>query len=237
MRALVALSILLIVGCGGNTPTLPTPVPEPSTPAPPTPARPSPSSIVLTGQVTDAATSSPIAGAIVRINGRYSAVTDASGKYSVSGLLDAGSGYDFTYVSAADYVSDYHYIRSSSQDVRLNRIQRITAGESKIVTVAPEDTLCFNNMQDFPGLGPDYLCRSVRLVALTAGTLTIEAVSTQDGAHPSLEVEVGGEPVDWSLRNPKSFQVTAGTEAVVNIEMSAASSTSQSFMLTTSMTR
>jgi hypothetical protein len=237
MRALVALSILLIVGCGGNTPTLPTPIPEPSTPAPPTPARPSPSSIVLIGQVTDAATFSPIAGAIVRINGRYSAVTDASGKYSVTGLLDAGAEYDFTYVSAANYVSDYRYIRTSTQDVRLNRIERIAAGESKLVTIAPDDTLCFNNMQDTPGLGPDYLCRSVRLVALTAGTLTIEAVSTQDGAHPSLEVEVGGEPVDWSLQNPKFFQVTAGTEVVVNVEMSAASITRQSFMLTTSMTR
>jgi len=233
---LIALSVFVVVGCGGSTPPLPTPVPGPSTPAPPTPARPSPSSIVLTGQVTDAATSSPIAGAIVRSNGRYSAVTDASGKYSVTGLLDAGAGYDFTYVFAANYVSDYRYIRTSTQDVRLNRIERIAAGESKIVTIAPDDTLCLNNMQDTPGLGPDYLCRSVRIVALTAGTLTIEAVSTQDGAHPSLEVEVGGEPVDWSLRNPKSFQVAAGTEAVVNVEMSAAFTTSRSFIVMTSIT-
>jgi hypothetical protein len=229
---LIALSAFVIAGCGGNTPTLPTPAPEPSTPT-----RPSFSSIVLTGQVTDAATSAPVAGAIVRINGRYSAVTDASGRYSVSGLLDAGSGYDFTYVSAADYVNDYHYIRSSSQDVRLNRIQRITAGESKIVTVAPNDTLCVNNMQDSPSSGQHDLCRSVRIVALTAGTLTIEAVSTQDGAHPPLEVEVADEPVDWSLQNPKSFQVAARTEVAVNVEMGAASTTSQSFMLTTSMTR
>ncbi len=232
----IALSVF-IAGCGGNAPTMPTSVPAPSTPAPSTSTRPSPSSIVLTGQITDAATSAPIAGAIVRINGRYSAVTDASGKYSVSGLLDAGGGSDFTYVSAADYVSDYRYIRSSSQDVRLNRIQRITAGESKIITVAPEDTLCFNNMQDTPGLGRDYLCRSVRIVALTAGTLTIEAVSTQDGARPPLEVEVADEPVDWSLQNPKSFQVAAGTEVAVNVEMSAASTTSQSFTVMTSITR
>jgi len=232
----IALS-MLVAGCGGNPPTLPTSVPVAPTPAPSTPARPSPSPIVITGQVTDAATSAPIAGAIVRINGRYSAVTDASGKYFVSGLLDAGGGSDFTYVSAADYVSDYRYIRSSTQDVRLNRIQRMTAGESRIITVAPDDTLCFNNMQDTPGLGPDYLCRSVRIVALTAGTLTIDAVSTQDGAHPSLEVEVAAEPVDWSLQNPKSFQVAAGTEVVVNVEMSAASTTSQSFMVMTSITR
>lgn len=193
--------------------------------------------IELTGQVTDAATRAPIAGAIVRINGRYSSTTDASGKYTINGLLDAGSGGDYTYVSALDYVSDYRYIRASSQDVQLNRIQRMTAGESKLITVAPNDTLCVNNMQDSPGSGQSYVCRSVRIEALTAGTLTIEAVSTQDGAHPPLEVEVASEPVDWSLQNPKSFQVSAGTEIAVNVEMSAASTTSQSFTLKTSVAR
>lgn len=238
MRALkasicIALSILVIVGCDRSTPTLPTAVPSP-----PTPTQPSPSSIVLTGQVTDAATSAPVAGAIVRINGRYPGVTDASGKYSVTGLLDAGEGYNFTFVSAADYVSDYRYIRSSTQDVRLHRIERITAGESKIVTVAPADTLCVNNMQDSPGLD-DHVCRSVRVVVLSDGIVTIEAVSMNLGAHPPLEVEtVGVQPCcSERMGNPTSIQVRAGTEIVANIEMSLGSTVSQSFVLTTSIAR
>ena len=232
----IVLSIF-IGGCGGGTPTVPTPVLEPSTPSPA--SRPAPMAIELTGQVTDAATAAPIAGAVVRINGRYSSTTDASGKYTVTGLLDAGSGHDFTYVSASNYVSDYRYIRSSSQDARLNRIQRITAGESKLITVEPNDTLCVNNMQDSPGLGQDYVCRSIRVIARSDGILTIEAVSTQTGMHPLLEVEtVGVQPCcSERLGNPTSIQVRAGTELVANVEMSFGSTTSQSFMLTTSMTR
>ena len=52
-----------------------------------------PATIVLTGRVTDSATSAPISGAIVSINGRYRATTDSVGNYSVTGLLDAGGDY------------------------------------------------------------------------------------------------------------------------------------------------
>jgi hypothetical protein len=55
---------------------------------------------MLTGRVTDASTSAPIAGATVSINGRYRTTTDGSGQYSVTGLLDYGSNHDFTYTSA-----------------------------------------------------------------------------------------------------------------------------------------
>jgi hypothetical protein len=226
------LLLFLVSACGSNPITAPTPT---STPSPP---RPTPPTIVLTGQVIDAVTLAPVVGAAVSINGRYATVADNQGGYTVTGLLDAGANYDFTYVSANNYASDYRYIRSMPHNIRLYRIERITAGESKLVTVAPDDTLCFNNMQDSPA-GQDHVCRTVRVVALTVGTLTIEALSTQDGAHPPLEVEVAGEPVDWSLQNPKSFHVAAGTEVVVNVEMkmSAASTTSQSFIVMTSMTR
>jgi hypothetical protein len=186
--------------------------------------------------VIDAVTLAPVVGAAVSINGRYATVADNQGNYTVTGLLDAGGNYDFTYVSANNYASDYRYIRSTPHNIRLYRVERITAGESKLVAVAPDDTLCFNNMQDSPG-GQDHVCRSLRVVAPTAGTLTIEVVSTQDGAHPPLEIEVAGEPVDWSLQNPKSFQVADGTEVAVNVEMNAASTTSQSFIVMTSITR
>ena len=110
--------------------------------------RPQPPAITLTGQVTDATTGGAIAGAIVSINGRYRGATDNSGRFSVAGFLDYGSNDDYTYVSVDNYASDYRYIRGTIQNVHLHRIERIAAGESTHVTVAPDDTLCFNNVQD-----------------------------------------------------------------------------------------
>ena len=108
-----------------------------------------------------------------------------------------------------------------------------------MVTVAPDDTLCVNNSQDFPGLGQDYVCRSVRVVAPSDGIMTLEALPTQGGAHPPLEVETVGVSPCCSERmaNPTSIQVTAGTEVVVHVEMLLGSTTSQSFTLNTSMAR
>ena len=202
--------------------------------------RPQPVEITLTGRVTDAATGGPIAGAVVSINwGRYMGTTDSSGSYSVAAMLDAGSHHDLTYVSAANYVSDYRYIQARTvQNVRLHRIERIVAGESKLVTVAPDDTLCVNNMQDFPGLGPDYLCRSVFVLAPNDGAVTIEAVSTQNGEHPPLEVEivVGVGPCCYArMGNPMTIQVAAGTVIVVNVEMLASSTSVHSFVVNTSL--
>lgn len=199
--------------------------------------RPQPAGITLNGRVTDAATGGPIAGAVVSINGRYRAPTDSLGNYSVTGLLDYGSNLDYTYVSAANYVADYRYIQGRTvQNVHLHRIERIVAGESKLVTITPDDTLCVNNVQDTPGLGPDYLCSSVFVVAPNDGAVTIEAVSILDGAHPTLEVETIGVSPCCSERigNPTTIQVTAGTVIVVNVEMLSSSISAQLFMVTTS---
>jgi hypothetical protein len=195
-----------------------------------------PFNIVLTGQVTDSATGAAIAGAVVSINGRYRGATDASGNYSVAGFMDYGS-FNFTYVSAAGYVSDYRYIKGTSQNVRLPPIERITAGESWLVTVSTDDSLCVNNVQDSPGIGPDYFCGTVRVLSPIAGTLTVDVTSTLDGSHPLLEVET----VDISpccserLGNPTSIQVQAGTEVVVHVEIGSGS-TPQAFMMKTTLT-
>lgn len=198
--------------------------------------RPQPMAIILNGRVTDAATAGPIAGAVVSINGRYRGTTDNSGNYTVAGLLDYGLNYDYTAVSAENYVYDYRYIRGTIQNVHLYRIERIVAGESKLVTIAPDDTLCINNAQDTPGIGPDYVCRSVFVVAPNDGAVTIEAVSTRDGAHPPLEVEARGVSPCCSERiaNPTTIQVSAGTVIVVNVEMLSSSTSAQSFVVNTS---
>jgi hypothetical protein len=188
-----------------------------------------PSAIVLSGRVVDAGTTAPISGAIVSINGRYRASTDDSGTYTVAGFLDLGST-SFTYVSAASYTADYRYIHGTTQNVQLYRIDRITAGASKPLTISPGDTLCVNNVQDFPGLGPDYVCRSVYVVAPVDGVMTLEAVSTEDGTRPTMEVKtVDVTPCrSERLENPTSIDVKAGTDVVVHVEMPASSARPQS---------
>lgn len=120
-------------------------------------------------------------------------------------------------------------------DFHLYRVRYITAGESLALTIAPGDSLCFNNVRDFPGLGPDYVCRTVRVVALAAGVLTIEAISSSDGTRPNLAVETVNVPLQWRIEYPASIPVTAGTEVMANIEMATPLLDRQSYLLTSTL--
>jgi hypothetical protein len=75
----------------------------------------------------------------------------------------------------------------------------------------------------------------VWVVAPNDGAVTIEAVSSQDGARPPLEVETVGVSPCCSERmgNPTTIRVTAGTVLVVNVEMLANSTSAQSFVVNT----
>jgi hypothetical protein len=240
-RGCAVLLVTLASACSSDSITTTAPIPTPVDSPTLAPANSPGEPFVLTGQVTDRDTSAPIAGATVWVDFLYKTTTDSSGHYSLTGRFYYGQ-YSFTYVSANDYVVDYRYIRAFSQNVRLYRIEGgITAGDSKDVTVAPDDSLCVNNEQDAPGWGPalgqGYVCRSVRVVAPSDGVMTLEAVSTQGGAHPLLEVEAVRVSPCCSERigNPTSIQVTAGTEVIASVEMIVGSTTSQSFRLSTSM--
>jgi hypothetical protein len=217
----VALLLTLVSACDGRG--IPNSVSSATAPA----------TIVLLGQVTDRTTSAPVSGAIVSLNGYQTAITDSSGNYSFGGW---GT---MTFVEADNYATDYRYIGGTPHNVHLYPIRRITAGDSTSVTVAPDDTLCVNNMQDSPELGPNYVCRSVRVVAPSAGVMTLEALSTTNGAPPLLEVEIvaggSGPCCSERLENPTSIPVTAGTEVVAHVEVPVGSATSQSFTLNTSM--
>jgi hypothetical protein len=201
--------------------------------SPTAPSKPPPT-IVLTGQVTDAATFAPISGATVLSDLTGFTTTDSLGNYSVTGSLEGG--YNITFVSAADYEMDARYFFTTTQNFHLRRIERITAGESKSVVVTPDDTPCDNNLQD---LDANYLCRSVRIVAPSDGTIMLEAVASQGGAHPPLEVErvTTRCPCFERLQNPTSMKVTAGTEVVAHVEIPSGSTGSQAFMLATSFAR
>jgi hypothetical protein len=196
--------------------------------------------IQLSGQVIDGGTLAPIAAATVSVNGRYRATTDASGKYSLTSRLDHGDS-SYTFVSADGYEVYTRYIRgNSAQNFRLRRIERILAGQPWSVTVHPNDSLCFSDFYEpsygLPGSG--ILCRTVRVTAQSDGVLQIEAVSTADGSRPPLDVTVLYNSGSWDqqMGNPVSINVRTGTELAVNIAgMSENATTSQSFIVTTSM--
>ncbi len=195
--------------------------------------------IVLDGRVTDANTSAPIAGATVYINGRYSAKTDASGTYNLPGHLDTGDA-SIAWVSAEGYEQFVRYIRSSpSHSFRMRRIERIAPGAAWSGTLSPDDSLCYNNLQDpsFDRPGNSFLCRTVRVVAANDGVLKLEAVFTHDGTRPPLEVEVLNQSSCCfeSIANPIAMKVRAGAEAIVNVEMPEGSTVAQPFILKTSL--
>ena len=121
------------------------------TPTPSAPPRTTPPTIVLTGEVIDAITLAPIAGAAVSINGRYATVTDSQGNYTVTGLLDAGTNYDYTYVAANNYFSDYRYIRSTPHNIRLYRVERITGRQIQTRHRSRMNTLCVTTCKTRPG--------------------------------------------------------------------------------------
>jgi len=193
--------------------------------------------IQLSGRVTDAGTSAPIPGATVSVNGRYRGTTDASGNYSLTGRLDQGGG-DITWASADGYEQDTRYtLGNPAQSFRLRRIERILPGESWSVTVHPDDSLCFSNLQDPQGGDPGSAnrCRSVRLVAQSNGMLAVEVVSAQDASHAPFDLEVWGTCCPKYDGNPVSVKVKTGTQVLVSVYMPERSTTSQSFIVTTSM--
>ena len=156
--------LMCAVGCGGTgTPTEPSsgPGPVPST----GPGRiPLPGNEALTGRVTDRITSAPVPGATVVFSQPHPSprvTTDGSGNYSLSGLPAPGGGA-FVWAMAERYEEDIQYYRAASQNFRLYPIELIPAGGSTAVTVRPDDSLCWNNMQE-PGYGVDLVCRLVRI--------------------------------------------------------------------------
>lgn len=127
----LAFAVILVSACGSSSssPTAPTPGPAPAPAAAPAPA---PTAFALTGLVTDATTSAPIAGAAVSIldpaphpNAGRSTTTDASGRYNFAALQRSG----FT-ISATidDYNSAQSPVTLASDQTANLQISRLYEG-------------------------------------------------------------------------------------------------------------
>jgi hypothetical protein len=139
------------------------------------------------------------------------------------------------WATAPSYEDDLRYYRATSQDFQLYPVEQIPAGGSTVVTVRPDDSLCWNNTHE-PGYGSDYVCRIVRIVP-TDGVMTVEAVPHDGGPRLPLVVAVtsGNRLLVERLGNPVSVRVARGTESRAFVEMVSGSPTAQSFTVTTSM--
>ena len=109
-------------------------------------------------------------------------------------------------------------------------------GDSTVVTVQPDDSLCWNDPHA-PGWGADFVCRIVRLPITSNGILTVETLPMADGSRRPLVVQIvtAGQILAERLGNPISLQVTAGAEAVVFVEIASSDTTKQSFALNSSI--
>ena len=214
--------------CGRDTPTAPSQGAQQALPT---------GKNVLTGKVTDRTTAAPLPGATVVFSQApsQSATTDNAGNYSLIGLPAPPSGAAMVWATAHSYEDDLRYYVAASQDFRLYPIERISAGSSTVVTVRPDDSLCWNNTHE-PGYGNDYVCRKVRIVP-TDGVMTLEALPIGEESRPPLVVAVsdGNRLIVERFGNPVSVPVADGTEVIAFVEMVSHSATTQSFTLTTSM--
>lgn len=172
-----------------------------------------------------------------------SATADSTGKYDV--VFDAVQGAYLEGSTALvlagpdGYEYDYRWFRPSSPDrlqtldLHPRAIIRINAGDTASVTVTPDDPPCINNTQDFPGLGPDYTCRTIRIVASATGMLSVEAVPQDGQTTPQLETEIVGG-TDEDLGNPRVMNVSAGQVIKASVEL-LAGLPAQTFQLKTSI--
>jgi hypothetical protein len=234
--------LILAAGCGGksSSPTTPT---ASTVVQPPLPSRSNGESFTVTGIVTDDH-GTPVAAATVTmrywLGGRISApsvVTDASGRYTIGFNSDpwmigtSGRGAAQAEISGVAYERYQRTVMATSsslvENFRIHGVQLIAAGESLVLSIAPDDGECPDNAS-----GP---CRIVRVAAPTDGKMTVEAESTQPGAEQS-HLEVCCVSGNERYGNPVTMPVTAGTAYYeVMIGLSRGLTTTESVLLKTSL--
>ena len=165
------------------------------------------------------------------LNGYQMAITDSSGNYTVA----AARG--MTFVEADNYATDYRYVGGTPHNVHLIPSSGSRQETRRLYRCARRHAVR-QQLQDSP-IWSDYVCRSVRVVAPSAGVMTLEALSTTNGPPPLLEVEIvtGGR---WTLllRTPREPHLDSGHRrngGRGTVEMPVGSATSQTFTLNTSM--
>jgi hypothetical protein len=228
-RAVFIALLLVPAGCSGGSPTTPSP-------------RSNGESFEVTGVVTDDQ-GAPVGGASVTM--RYwlggvisapSVQTDASGRYTIGftsnpwmiGTSGRGAAQAEIFDEAYERYQRTVMATNSNliENFRLHGIQLIAAGDSLVLSIAPDDGECPDDAS-----GP---CRIVRVAAPADGTMTVEAPSIQPAAEQP-QVEVCCVSGNERYGNPVTIPVTAGTAYYeVLIGLSRGITITQSVLLKTS---
>lgn len=169
--------------------------------------------------------------------GRPSVRTDASGGYVIGFTSNpwtigtSGRGAARAEVVAEGF--EPHWWRTVLatiphlvENFRLHRIKRITAGDSIVLSVTPDNGECLGWL-----VGP---CGRVRVEALADGNLTVEAIPTPLPAGLP-QVEVCCASGNEYHGNPVTLPVTAGTEVWVEVGQPTGFATSESVIVKTSI--
>jgi hypothetical protein len=229
----LGVPVIFAAGCKGGGPATPTGTPLAS----------NGEAFEVTGIVTDDQ-GAPVAGAVVTMSHwlggmvyRPSVRTDASGGYTIaftSNPWTMGTTRNRAAARAEIVADTYDWYWSSIvatsshlvENFRLQRIKRVTAGDSIVLAVTPANGDCTGWQ-----LPP---CGRLRVAAPADGNLTIEAVPTQMPAGlPQIEVccvsgnEVGGNPV--------TLPVQAGSEMWVEVGQTRGVTASESVIVKTSL--
>jgi len=239
-KALLVLLPIALTACDNRAPTHASSVTPPSAaPQPTAPSRPiaafDVAGVVLNEQ------GRPMAGAVVTMASWLgdhtqwpSATTDAKGSYAMSFTASTlGSGF----VARAQVVADGYeeYWRNISsltgtttfiQNFRLDRIVRVTAGDSVVLNVPTDVGECRG------WVAP--VCPVVRVKVPTQGRLTVvvEPIA-QSGALPPVEVCCANG--DEQYGNPIALPASAGSELEVRVGLQPGFAAPLSFLVKTSM--
>jgi len=211
MTALLATTILNagLVACDRAPAVGPSGVPNPRSTEP---ARPQ---VRLTGLVVDA-NDRPVSGAQI-------AVWNSDGRTSVETVADTAGAYALTIekqeMVEVDVQKDGFELSrllvwlpgaapgsEVTRNLRLHGILRISAGESVELSIAEDDSICYD-LEGWP-------CRRVRVVSPVAGQLTLEV--PPESVRPYALIELPGPPY-YDIRSFFRLTVAAGSETIVDV--------------------
>jgi hypothetical protein len=239
-KALPLLLPIVLAACADRGPTQPTAVTPPTvgtSPAPP-PLPNNPQTFDIAGVVTDER-GQPMLGAAVTmahwVGGVVefpSVLTDAAGGYAIT---VAATPFRNGFVARAQVVADGYeeYWRSLiatgattfTEMFRLQRVTRVTAGDSTTLSVPPDTGECRGWVGE--------VCPIVRLTVPKDGNVRIEVIPS-DGSAATPPVEVCCVAGNEQYGNPITVPVTAGIELEVKVGMRRGFTTIQSFVVKTS---
>jgi hypothetical protein len=207
--SLLILAPLTLTAACGATPLPASPAPAPTPTPSPTPAPSSPTVTHLTGRVTDEG-GSPLSGVLVEVD--YSGGggtsnppsncpsvaafcwlmtrTNGGGYYEAEFVLGPKplwvGAHGYIYTVDEGYSTNVQPLQLASdvvQNLRLRRPRQINVGESIVVTVEPDSSLC-SDLEDLFAFG--YRCEYVRVAARSPGTLKIEMHTDAGGLVPTV---------------------------------------------------